>query len=145
MRNNERMRRLRYGSGADFADLSHNPTLARCQARSLELISCSPELDPGSSERERESVLCVAAEGNYKIACEMLGLVSVSGHHLSPNNDNTTQTDRQHRRHSISHRGLHGIDHKLRLIMSWEKLSTYQILNYRCLHESVPCAECSEW
>ena len=76
MRNNERMRRLRFGSGADLADLSHNPTLARCRARSLALISCSPELDPGSSERVCHTVCCVlrvAAEGNYKIACEMRG------------------------------------------------------------------------
>ena len=110
------MGRLRFGSGEDFADLSHNPTLARCHARSLTLISCSLLLTRPETERER---VCVAAEGNYKIACEMRGplmmIVLVSGPLTPLGNDNTdSSTDTvSHTRPQITE-----IDHKLRLIMS---------------------------
>ena len=121
MRNNERMRRLRFGSGADLADLSHNPTLARCRARSLALISCSPELDPGSSERVCHAVCCVLRrKGIIKLHakcvarswCEALTSAQVMTTRLR-----LTGISSQCR-HSISHRALTGIDHKLRLIMS---------------------------
>ena len=70
-----------------------------------------------------------------------LMVVLVSGP-LTPMGKDNTQADSSADTRFHTGPQITEIDRKLRLIISWEKLSTYQILNYRWLHESVPCVEC---
>ena len=127
------MGRLRFGSRADLADLSHNPTLAWCQQRSLDLISSMAPLllpllartRPEFITRERESVLW--RKGIIKLHAKFVaGWLCWCG---APTSGQWWQltTLRPTQDFTPGLRSLR-IDHKLRLIMSCEELSTYQQL-----------------